>query len=90
MRATKDTAKVKLDIQLGPVTPSQRQAWRRLWQKLMAEARRKIPPGFVAYSEAELWELFREGKPEPTQQTLRLIHEAKRHGGSIIDNEAMQ
>lgn len=41
MRATKDTAKVKLDIQLGPVTPLQRQAWRRLWQKLMAEARRE-------------------------------------------------
>ena len=53
------------------------------------EARSKIPPGFVPYSEAELWELFGEGKSQPSQQTLRLIHEAKKQGGRVVDNEAI-
>ena len=48
------------------------------------ESRGKITPGFVPYSEDELWELFGEGKPHPSQQTLRLIHEAKKQGGRTI------
>lgn len=54
------------------------------------EVRSKIPSGFVPYSEAELWELFGEGKPQPSQQTLKLIHEAKKQGGSVVDNEVIQ
>ncbi len=52
--------------------------------------REKIPPGFVPYSEDELRELFGAGKPHPSQQTLRLIHEAKKLGGCVVDNEAIQ
>lgn len=48
------------------------------------ETRSKIPPGFVPYSKAELWELFGEGKRQPSQQTLRLIHEAKKLGGVLL------
>jgi len=35
--ATKPT--VKLKILPGPVTPAQKQAWRRFWQKWIAEAK---------------------------------------------------
>jgi hypothetical protein len=31
--------KVTVDIQLGPVSPAQKQAWKRFWQKLISEAR---------------------------------------------------
>jgi len=30
---------VKLKIETGPVTPHQRAAWRRFWQKLIAEVK---------------------------------------------------
>ena len=51
------------------------------------EDRGKIPPGFVPYSDKELFELF--GKNfSPTKHTLRLIHEAKKLGGHIVDNES--
>jgi len=45
---------------------------------------KRIPPGFVPYSEKELWELFAEGKPSISQHTLRLVHEAKKQGGHVI------
>lgn len=66
--------------------------WSAVLQDLIAfyrgeEARSKIPPGFVPYSEQELWELFEEGKTAPSPGTLRLIHEAKKHGGHIISSE---
>jgi len=51
------------------------------------EARSNIPPGFVPYSEAELEELYGDGKPPISTSTLRLIHEAKKHGGQVVNNE---
>ena len=39
MKTAKDTVKVKLDIRLGPVTPHQRAAWRRFWQRLRPEVK---------------------------------------------------
>ena len=47
---------------------------------------RKIPAGFVAYSDQELRELFGDGKSVPSPKHLRLIHEAKKRGGQIIDS----
>jgi hypothetical protein len=49
--------------------------------------REKIPPGFVPYSDKELWELFGKNLP-PGRHTLRLIHEAKKLGGCVVDNES--
>lgn len=65
--------------------------WSTVLQDLVAfyqdeETKSKIPPGFVPYSEQELWELFREGKTAPSPSTLKLIHEAKKHGGRIISS----
>jgi len=46
--------------------------------------REKIPPGFVPYSDKELF-----GKNlSPCKHTLRLIHEAKKLGGCVVDNES--
>jgi len=40
MKAIKDTeAKVKVDIRPGPVSPAQKTAWVRFWQKLIAEVK---------------------------------------------------
>jgi len=66
--------------------------WCTVLQDLVAfyrdeDARSKIPPGFVPYSEAELEELFGKGKPSLSTSTLRLIHEAKKHGGCVINSE---
>lgn len=66
--------------------------WSTVLQDLIAfyrdeEAKSKIPPGFVPYSEAELEALFSDGKPPLPASTLRLIHEAKKHGGRVINNE---
>lgn len=36
---TKTQAKVTVNIRLGPVSPAQKQAWKRFWQKLLAEAK---------------------------------------------------
>jgi len=49
--------------------------------------REKIPPGFVPYSDKELCELFGKSS-SPRKHTLRLIHEAKKLGGCIVDNES--
>ena len=49
--------------------------------------REKIPPGFVPYSDKELFELFGKNS-SPRRQTLRLIHEAKKLGGCIVDDES--
>ena len=49
--------------------------------------RKKIPPGFVPYSEEELWELFTEEKPPVSQHTLRLVHESKKQGAHIDSHE---
>ena len=43
MKVTKDTIKVKLDIQPKPqVSPAVRQSWIRFWQKLIAECKREV------------------------------------------------
>ena len=49
--------------------------------------REKIPPGFVPYSDKELFELFGKNL-SPGKHTLRLIHEAKKLGGYVVDNES--
>jgi hypothetical protein len=48
--------------------------------------REKIPPGFVPYSDKELFELFGKNS-SPRKHTLRLIHEAKKLGGCVVDRE---
>lgn len=52
-----------------------------------AESRARIPGGFVPYSQHEMQELFQDGKPDPPSSTLRLVHEAKRHGGRIVSHD---
>lgn len=47
--------------------------------------RGKIPPGFVPYSVAELDCLFGREKPPAS---LKLIHEAKKLGALVVDNES--
>lgn len=48
-----------------------------------------VPPGFVPYSDDELRSLF--GGPDSLSSAkLRLIHEAKKLGGRVVDNEAIQ
>jgi len=47
--------------------------------------RKKIPPGFVPYSDQELRQLFRVGKTVP--KSLRLVDEAKKYGGRITSSE---
>ena len=49
--------------------------------------RGKIPPGFVPYSDKELFELFGKNL-SPRKHTLRLIHEAKKLGALVVDSEA--
>ena len=49
--------------------------------------RGKIPPGFVPYSDKELFELFGKNS-SPSKHTLRLIHEAKKLGARVVDDEA--
>ena len=34
--------KVTVNIAAGPVTPAQRQAWKKFWQKLIAEAKSEV------------------------------------------------
>jgi hypothetical protein len=46
--------------------------------------REKIPPGFVPYSDKELWELFGKNS-SPRRNTLRLIHEAKKLGAEVVE-----
>jgi hypothetical protein len=40
-QSSKDQPKVSLQIEYGPTTTIQRQAWRRLWIKLLADAKEK-------------------------------------------------
>jgi len=49
--------------------------------------REKIPSGFVPYSDKELFELFGKNS-SPRKHTLRLIHEAKKLGARVVDNES--
>lgn len=65
-----------------------------LWSKELTDlvafyrdegAKSEIPPGFVPYSVKELGELF--GTNPISGHELRLIHEAKKHGGHVISRE---
>ena len=47
--------------------------------------RGKIPPGFVPYSDKELFELFGKNS-SPRERTLRLIHEAKKLGAEVVED----
>ena len=49
--------------------------------------RDKIPPGFVSYSDKELCELFGKNS-SPRKHTLRRIHEAKKLGACVVNNES--
>ena len=49
--------------------------------------RGKVPPGFVPYSDKELWELFGKNS-SPRKNTLRLIHEAKKMGGCVVADDS--
>ena len=42
------------------------------------------PEGYPVYTEAELEELCQDGVSEAT---IRLVHEAKKHGGHVINSE---
>lgn len=37
--ATRIEIRVKIDIRPGPASPAQKVAWRRFWQKLIAEVK---------------------------------------------------
>ena len=48
----------------------------------------KVPPGFVVYTDTELWELFSPEKPDLNADALRRIHYAKKIGnGGIVGND---
>ena len=46
----------------------------------------KIPPGFVPYSNQELWHLFGPDKPDLSLRSIRLLHSAKVLGMNITDS----
>lgn len=50
-----------------------------------AEGAQRIPGGYVPYTGDELVELYGPGVSPVNHDTLRLIHEAKRHGAVIKD-----
>ena len=67
-----------------------------LWSTVLADFvafykteadRKKIPPGFVPYSEQELEELFGEGKDAPSPNALRLTHESQKCGERVIGSQ---
>ena len=45
----------------------------------------EVPPGFTPYTLEELQELFKEGEDAPSVRHLRLIHDAKKLGGRVIE-----
>ena len=54
----------------------------------MTEAdRRRVPPGFVPYSDCELRELFGDGKTAPSPDALRRIHRIKKLGAHVTGSE---
>ena len=64
--------------------------WSRILEDFVAfyrdeEARGKIPPGFVPYRDNELSEIF--GKQPMSRDKLKLIHEAKKLSGCVVENE---
>jgi hypothetical protein len=52
------------------------------------EDRKRIPPGFVTYSEDELQTLFGATDDSVSSNSLRLIHEVKKLGGRIAGSES--
>ena len=65
--------------------------WSDVLKEVIAFARDEtlanlVPAGFVTYTGQELQEIF-HNKPHVPPETLRLIHEAKKHGGKITDSK---
>lgn len=61
--------------------------WSNVLQDLVAFSqtdadRESVPVSFTIYTVAEIMEVFGDGTPSPG--SLKLIHEAKKHGGRII------
>lgn len=51
---------------------------------------RHVPRGIVVYNDGELRELYGEGKPEITHQSLKLLHEAKKSGAIVYSHKESQ
>jgi hypothetical protein len=54
----------------------------------MEEDRKRVPPGFVPYSEKELQTLFGATDDTVSSNSLRLIHQVKKLGGRIAGSES--
>ena len=68
--------------------------WSNLLEDLLAFHRDDVSPAiipadFVLYTDRELRHLFGEGKPEPSDETLRLIHQAKKTGAQVRDSRQL-
>lgn len=66
--------------------------WSRVLEDLVAffrdeEARKKVPLGFVCYSEQEMQKLFGAGSPPLSRHDLMAIHEAKKQGVAIVADD---
>lgn len=67
--------------------------WSNVLQDLIAfykheDDKKRIPSGFVPYSDDELWELFRPAESPRHKQKLRLIHEAKKGGAKVTGTQS--
>lgn len=66
--------------------------WSDVFGEIMAfireeRFRRQVPCGIAVYTLAEIEELWGEGSPPISQETLRLIHEVKKAGGHVVSRE---
>ena len=64
--------------------------WSETFGELVAFIREEsfrsmVPCGIIVYTLAEIEELWGEGKPKTPPETLRLIHETKKHGGKVAE-----
>ena len=64
--------------------------WSNVLQDLVAFAqtdvdKEDVPPSFTIYTVAEIMEIFGNGTPSPG--SLKLIHQAKKHGGRVINDQ---
>ncbi len=67
--------------------------WSDLFGEMVAfirddSQRNSVPAGLVAYTSQELRELFGYGQAGLSPQSLRLIHQAKKHGANVLTYEA--
>jgi len=45
IKSDRAPVKVTVNIKPGPVSPAQKQAWRRFWQKLIAQVQEEVENG---------------------------------------------